>query len=458
MKEPKEVFSMSLAQTEEARQLLRGMVQDLSDRFPTLKRQDVSQTHAEPNQAQTVSVTQTAVPLSTANLQQQQQQLKTHQRTASRSGPTPAAPTSSQPPFPFGGASPHGAPAYGGKSQITQGDLHLPARKKARGNNTPTQVQNAAANTSPQVKSPELKRQPTGESKPQKKPSFCCPEPECERHNSGYDSREALTAHTQEEHIRPLENPLKYVQENLAAVLGLDSQGNAKQPINPPPPEPAPATSVKMAPNNSKQGQTPKTPAGVATPMNRQTSMNRQSSTAGTKGSTDSKVNPEKAQKVEKVEKDSFAQNQPVQVAPVMDPWANTTIDPTELFQTFQNFDAGAGAISDRAIYRSNTPNDTPESSKDGVSEPNSDISEGVGLDINLSVLDDSWQPFGAGDFGGFTSDISDLNFGDPFGDDDLTMKMDTDIPPFEIPPGWDDMIDFDKPFSFDTSMYSMGE
>jgi hypothetical protein len=460
MKEPKETFSMSLANAEEARQLLRGMVQDLSDRFPTMKRQDASQSHAEPTQAQAPApATQNAVPLNAANLQQQQQQLnKMHQRSASRSGQTPAAPTSSQPPFlPFGGgSSPHGTPNYIGKSQLTQGDLHLPARKKARGNNnTPAQGQAPTTTASPQVKSPELKKQATGESKPQQKPSLSCPEPDCERHNTGFDSKEALDLHTQEEHIRPLQNPVKYAEENLAAVLGLDSQGRSKQPNHRITSEPAPATAVKMAANNSKQGQTPRTPAGVATPMNRQTSMNRQPSTAGSKGAPDSKVNPTKAQRIEK---ESNMQNPPAQVAPILDPWANTTIDPTELFQTFQGFDAGAtGAISDGAIYRSNTPNDTPESSKDGVSEPNSDISEGVGLDINLSLFDESWQPFGGGDFGGFASDINDLNFGGPFGDDDMTMNLvDTDLAPFDIQPGWDDMIDFDKPFTFDTTEYSM--
>jgi hypothetical protein len=138
MKEPKDTFSISLAETEKARQLLRGMVQDLSDRFPTLRRQEVAQPQPESTTSQAAaSNNQSAVPLNAANLQQQQQQLsKIHQRSASRTTQTPAAPTSSQPPFPFGsGSSPHGTPAYIGKIQVTQDDLRLPPRKKARPTN-----------------------------------------------------------------------------------------------------------------------------------------------------------------------------------------------------------------------------------------------------------------------------------------------------------------------------------
>lgn len=447
MKEPKSTFSMSLPQAEEALQLLRGMVQDLSDRFPTLKRQDAAQ--AQPDSAAPQAVApnaQTAVPLNVANLQQHQQQLKQHQRTASRNAQTtPAAPTSSQPPFPFGGgSSPHGTPAYIGKSTVTQENLHLPARKKARPNNsTPVQGQGNSVSSAPSVKSPEVKRQQAPDSKPQQKPSLCCREPDCERHNVGFDSQEALDLHTQEEHVGPLQNPLKFALENLASATNLDTQGRPNKPVNSVLPESTPTASVKMAANGSRQGQTPLTPAGTSTPMNRQASL------AGAKPNADSKDILAKAD-----QKGPNKQDRPTQAEPAADPWANTTIDPTELSQAFQGFDAGAtGAISDRNTYRSITPNDTPESSKDGLSEPNSDISEGVNLDINLDLFDENWQPFGAGDIDGL-ADINDFNFGD----EDVTVTMlDAEEPPIDFQ-AWDDMIDFDKPFAFDVSMYSMGE
>lgn len=437
MKDPKGTFSMSLPQAEEALQLLRGMVQDLSDRFPTLKKQDPTQ--PQPESAATV-------PLNVANLQQHQQQLKqTHQRSASRNSQTPAAPTSTQPPFPFGGgSSPHGTPSYIGKTTVTQESLHLPARKKARPNNTPVQAPGAPNSNAPQIKSPEIKRQQAPESKPLQKPSLSCREPDCERYNVGFESQEALDLHTQEEHVGPLQNPMKYALENLASATNLDSEGRSTKPVGTIIPEQAPAASVKMAKISSRQGQTPRTLAGASTPMN------RQASSAGAKPSSDSKDNLPKASADQK---GSNKPDQPTQAAPVVDPWANTTIDPTELFQTFQGLDTGAfGAISERNTYRSLTPNDTPESSKDGLSEPNSDISEGVGLDINLDLFDENWQPFGAGDVDGL-AELNDFNFGD----EDMTMTMlDIEQPPTDNQP-WDDMIDFNKPFTFDTSMYSMG-
>lgn len=440
--------------------MLRDMVKDLSDRFPAMKKEASAQGHsaapAQPHAPAVLPPVTSTVPLNAANLQQQQQQLyKMHQRSGSRSSHTPAAPTSAQPPFAFGASSPHGAPAYIGKSAVTLENLHIPARKKQKqnnGQNTP------GSNASPQVNkapSPEVKRQPAPESKPQPKPALCCSEPECDRHSMGFDSEEALERHTQEEHIQPLKDPVKYVQDNLAELIGLDSQGRPKSQ------ETGTAAGVKTGPSGSKPGQKPNvkgesTPGGGATPMNPQTSMNRQPSAAGVKLSTTS--NP-KGQ-LDSV-KDTLAKiqsGQPKQGAQqaqeptTTDPWADATIDPNDLFQNFQGFESGAGgAISDMNVYRSITPNDTPESSKDGVSEPNSDISDGVALDINLDVFDENWQPFGSSD-----TDFLNMTSFDVNGDEDLLMfEDDKPAPNYQ---SWDDveMPNFDKPFIFDTSMYSM--
>ena len=471
MTQLRDEFSISPKEIEQARLMLSSMVKDLSDRFPKMKKPEAAQSQSQSTAAAQPSATSqppasTSVPLTAASLQQQQQQLnKMHQRSNSRSSHTPAAPTSSQPPFQFGASSPHGAPAYIGKTAITQDNLHLPARKKQKpNNNAPVPGQSTpGSNSSPQVTkavSPEIKRQ-QAETKPQVKPTLICSELDCDRHDVGFDSEEALKLHRQEEHIRPLENPLQYAQEPLASMLGLDSQGRSKKPAAPATQEPVTAPAgAKMMAASSRQGQTPNvkgesTPA--ATPMNRQVSMNRQASAAGVKSSPQPKAKVDSAKdalaKVQAMQKENKQQSsQPVQ-EPFVDPWANATIDPHDLFQPFQGFESGAGgAISDMNVYRSITPNDTPESSKDGVSEPNSDISDGVALDINLDIFDESWMPFGP-------SDSALL-----YNTESFNVNTEGDLPMLDntqsaLDFSWDDMVDqsaFDKPFAFDPSFYSM--
>jgi hypothetical protein len=458
---------MKHAEVEQARLLLNSMVKVLSQRFPTMIKAETQpqptptpQSTAQPSQA----VSAPSIPLNAANLQQQQQQLnKMHQRSNSRSSQTPAAPTSSQPPFQFAAPSPHGAPSYIGKSTITQNDLHLPVKKKQKqNNNTPVPGQSTpGSNSSPQVSkavSSEVKRQ-QAEMKPQPKPSLCCSEPECDRHSFGFDSEEALRLHTQEEHIRPLENPAKYAQDNLASSLNLDSQGRSKKAPMSAAQESRPTPAgVNMAASGSKQGQgqTPnikgENTSTAATPMNRQVSMNRQSSAAGSKQKTvpprETGSKSQAGQKYGNKEQGS----QPSQEAAPVDPWANTFIDPHDLFQTFQTFESGSGgAISDMTVYRSITPNESPESSKDGVSEPNSDISDGVALDISLDIFDDKWMPFGPSESDAMF-DMNSFNVRD----EDSTM-YDDELPITSLQ-SWEDMVDtsaFDKPFSFDTSFFS---
>ena len=465
MTQLRDVFSIRTGEVEQARAMLASMVKDLSLHYPAMKKDPSNQGNsAAPAQPQFPAVlppVTPTVPLNAQNLQQQQQQLnKMHQRSGSRGSHTPAAPTSAQPPFPFGVgvASPHGAPSYNPKlPALSQESLHIPARKKQKqnnGQNTP------ASNASPQVNkvpSPEAKRQPAPEAKPQPKPSLCCSEPECDRHTVGFDSEEAFRLHTQEEHIQPLENPVKYAQDNLASLLGLDSQGIPKTSVT------GQEAGVKTGSNGWRQGQLPNakgdsTPGG-ATHANRQTSMIRQPSATGGKPSAISnpKVQADPARdtlaKLQAGHRGSAKQEaQQAQEPATFDPWADATIDPHDLFQSFQGFESGAGgAISDMNVYRSITPNDTPESSKDGVSEPNSDISDGVGLDISLDIFDDSWQPFGPSDTYLLNMSSFEVN-----GEEDL-LTFDDDKPALNFQT-WDDieMPNFDKPFTFDTSMYSM--
>ena len=462
MTQLKDTFSITPKEIESTRQMLNGMVADLSARFPNMKKQEAAKsqssssvTQPAPQTAQSVQAQSVPTPLNAANLQQQQQQLnKLHQRSNSRTSHTPAAPTSTHAPFQIGATSPHGAPSYIGKTTVTQDNLHLPpARKKQKQTAGPGQG-TPGSTSSPQVTkaaSPEVKRQPA-ESKAHLKPSLCCSEPECDRHTHGFDSEEDLKHHTLEEHVRPLENPEKFAKEELAAVSGLDSHGQAKKALT------SIQDSTKMVAMGSKQGQVPnvktETTPAAGTPMNRQASVNRQGSAASARPNAQSKSGAAKDAPVKSQAGQKDLSKQAPQEISIMDPWANATIDPHDLQQSFQPFETGAGgAISDINVYRSITPNDTPESSKDGVSEPNSDISEGVNLDINVDIFDDSWMPFGASE----TDALFDMNSFNVNNGDDLTMfDDDQQMVNFQ---SWEDMVDtsaFDKSFSFDTSLYSM--
>jgi hypothetical protein len=470
MTTPKDSFSIPLREVEGYRGLLQRIVSDVkewqSKQVNAAKSHDASATQPPAPTAQPTSTQGTTTPLSSANLKQQQQQLveRQHQRTSSRSSHPPAAPTSSQAPFHFGAASPHGTPVYAPKPALTQENLHIPARKKQKQNTqTPVNAQGTpGASSSPQIGKPnDVKKLPEPK---QAKPALVCPEASCDRNINGFENEEALNLHTQEEHVKPLVNPLKYAQEILASVSGLDSQGRAKQPASQPSEEIAP-TSVKMAPSGSKQGQTPnfkgENHSTIGTPMMRQVSMNRQGSSASHKPQSQTKASPStKDESHVQKGRSKQGEQQPQQEAkPPADPWANSTIDPHDLAQLFQPFATGAdGAISNLEAYRSITPNDTPESSKDGTSEPNSDISEGAALDISMD-FDDNWQPFGPSDSDTLL-DLNSFNFGG--GDDDLTMFDNNDASmDANFQQTWDDLVDnsaFDKPFSLDPSsdMYSM--
>lgn len=464
MRDPKDVLSIDGSEIDVARNVLNGMVNDLSTRYPNMLNKTKGAQGNQPAPTQTATQTSQpapvpTVPLNAANLEEQQQQLsKLHQRTGSRGSHAPAAPTSSQPPFQFGAKSPppDGVPKYSGNNTLTQESLHIPpARKKQRQNHgqaTP------GSNSSPQVgKAPSPKQ--SVKPKMQTRPTLCCKETDCDRHNVGFETEQELRAHTEEEHVKPLSDPTQYAQQNLASLLGLDSQGQGKKQVIHQEPS-ALAHAPKMVSSSSKQGQTPNmkapnTPAAAAaTPMNRQISMNRQHSAPGARPGTPSKATPSKETTKSIPSQDQAKRvGQPQQEVAMEDPWANTTIDPNDLVQAFQTFESGAGgAISDMSVYSSITPNDTPESSKDGVSEPNSDISDGVNLDISIDLFDDKWMPFGPSE----TDTLFDMNNLGMNKEEDM-MMFDEQQPALNFQ--WDDVVDqsnFDKPFVFDTSLYSM--
>jgi hypothetical protein len=75
--------------------------------------------------------------------------------------------------------------------------------------------------------------------------------------------------------------------------------------------------------------------------------------------------------------------SQPPKEVAVEGPWANA-VDPHDLLPFFLPVDTDAGDISDRNVYRSMTPTDTPELSMSGSSKPNSAVSPGVEFSINM--------------------------------------------------------------------------
>lgn len=378
-------------------------------------------------------------PLSAANLEKQTQALKQAQnRTVGKTAQPPAAPTTSQPPFQFEiQQSPAGNPKYYGEQRITQANLVIPpARKKAKtgaGQASPPMLQQQTpGSSSPQVNTPS----PATIRKPEP-PKLTCPEPGCEMNSTGFPTEEALNAHRQEEHIKPFENPYAFVQEQMAAALGLDAQGNPKAQPKPNKPGVSNPTAAPMSVSHSKQGQKP-----GAVPMSRGGSMQRQGSAAGGKAGENAGT-PGRNMAVKQ------AAGTP-QVPVMEDAWGNSTIDPQDLFSGLSHsLEAITGSfVPEFGTYRSLTPNDTPESSKDsGVSESTSDIAENAALDIDIS-----WQQPLDSDLLYNMDTITMENFASPdadlFGNDSLMFPLDD----LQM------QNDFSKPFKLDQSLYSMDQ
>ncbi|KAI0880826.1 uncharacterized protein GGS22DRAFT_80735 [Annulohypoxylon maeteangense] len=464
----KKAFSLRPQDLDGVRAMLEGMARDVASQYPQIMKRGVNQqqisSESGPQQGTNENTatppTGQPAPLNAANLEKQTQALnKVHQRTGSKSGQPPAAPTTAQPPFPFGAQSPNGQPTYIGKATVTQADLHLPARKKVKtGAQSGIASGGPSANSSPQVQkapSPEMvKRQASTEVKATApKLQFQCPEPSCEAHGIGFATDEARQNHIQEEHMKPYEDPYQFVKENLEAALGLDSNGKLKAPPNAS--MTAPGTSqisASMVHDVSKQGLTP-TSRADATPMSREPSMKRQGSTAGSKATDLAKTiagrintpKPESGTKAgDNTTGSSKLDDGRPQAPPTDNAWTTMTVDPQELFRNLGVLESGGGgAISNMDVYRAITPNDTPESSKDSASsEPNSDVSEGVSLNLQLNMGLDMWNPFG----GGPNVDIDS-------GDMELSGTGENSFQAFS----WDDVqIDWNKEFQLDTSLYSM--
>ncbi|KAI0166574.1 hypothetical protein GGR57DRAFT_30452 [Xylariaceae sp. FL1272] len=432
----KPTLSISAPGLDEMKSMLESMAKDVAK----LKKDQDQQNATAPQVAPTQSAISTGqpAPLSAANLEKNTQALnKAHQRNSSKAGQPPAAPTTAQPPFSFGAQSPNGHPIYVGQPTVTQDNLHLPARKRAKiGNQTGSSSNGPSANASPQVSkltSPEMiKRSASADSKQARK--FPCTEPNCEFNSIGFATEEARCKHMDEEHIWPAEDPQKFAAENLAKVLGLDADDKSKksQPSNPQ----SQAAAGRPEPASTARG----------------TPMGRQESGPGSKShevlkSVALKTGTPKQDPVQKSSDNTAPAGGGMLTAGSKIEANGATIDPHDLFTVGGVEIGGGGAISDMSVYRAITPRDTPESSKDSAaSEAISDLSDGVALNVNVSIDMgfDTWHPFDGHRFHDAAQSKAEPGIFDDMSGTYLDLN-------------WDEVhIDFDKPFVLDTSMFSM--
>ncbi|KAI0402734.1 hypothetical protein F4802DRAFT_608558 [Xylaria palmicola] len=449
----KDKFSITPSDLDNIRGLLETMAREVATTFSM--RKNPSQQNASEGTTQGIPPrpgapnTQPA-PLNAANLEKQTQALsKMHQRNNSRSGQPPAAPTTAQPPFSFGAQSPDGRPTYpGGPPAVTQENLQLPARKKPKSEMRAGMGINQngpSTNASPQVQklsSPEMsKRQGAAEARPPTS-QFVCTDQYCDFRSIGFPSEEALRKHMEEEHVKPALDPMKFAADGLAKVLGLNADGKVKNG--------APAGGNAQSPENaSKPIQTP--PIKLESVNLREAPMKRQSSMTGPKphdliktiaGKSSTPKLDSNLKAIDGATPATMA-NGGAALQATNNDTMGTTIDPQELLSCITGFDTGGnGAILDMAVYRSFTPNDTPESSKDSAgSEPNSDLSEGVALNVTLDMGFGTWDPFA------HCHEAPALD-----------LEMPGSMPGLSFPDfTWDEVNpDFDRPFVLDTSLFSM--
>lgn len=457
METMKDVFSIRSSDLDQARAMLESMAKDLAasvigrhmmkpggqaqgqqpgaSQVQQLSLQQQQQ-QQQAQQVQQKNQSAQPAPLNAANLEKNAQALNkmNQQKQTGKAGQVPPAPTTTQPPFPFGATSPHGNPSYIGKQKDL--NLQLPPRKKPRiaSASGPSSQQ---ATPSPQIAknaSPDMRR-----TQGPQKPVFLCSEPDCDMPAVGFPTEQALQHHIDEEHTKPKEDPIKFVQENLALVLGLEPDGSIKK-------EQKPADGAQaMSASTSKQGQGSGNLAG--TPMSLDSTTMKRSASAMSKGQdAKSGVKSEAAAKA-----GDGKQTNGATMPAAADPWANSTIDPQTLLQNLGFENGLPNVVNEANMYRSFTPKDTPESSKDGASEPNSDISEGAALDIEMN-----WQNMDTD----LLLDLTHATLDGDLGSTDATMATLDPTLLLSRPagvPDWDSMnTDFSKPFQFDLSLYSL--
>lgn len=441
-------FSIDCAELDRARAMLESMAKDLArsvfgrnmikgagpGQQPQNNAQQMQSAQQVPPQVaaqpQPQQSQQTA-PLNAANLEKNSQALKAK---AGKNFKVPNAPTTTQPPFSFTAPSPHGNPSYA-NAQDPPMELKIPPRKKSKVGGQGSQ----AATPSPQVSKaspPRPQTQEVQQPRPAEvqKPVLICKDPECEHSPTGYANEEALQKHINEEHAKPREDPLKFVQDNLALALGLEPDGTAKKDLKAAPP---------MVASISKQ------------------SLTLGKELANTPLSQDSGASMKRSASSQKEVKLANKADMKQEASAVPDPWANVTLDPKVLMTSLGLENGVHSVIFDPLAFRALTPEWTPESKDSGESEPTSDISEGAALEIDLN-----WQSVDTFD----VDLLLDLDRTTLEGKS-APMPSFMDAPTEALTmdpsllftnarmevPDWDEIPqDFSKPFELDTSLYSM--
>ena len=452
---PKPQPSMRIQDIQNATAISTSIVQDVANKYPDMMkgRPAGPGQQQQPNAAGTSAQGQQQqpgpAPLNAANLQQQQQalaaqkeqQVKQNLQRASMNKPPPAPTTAhapngqlmqgtaqpksqaahhaspaNQPPFAVN--SPQGIPAYNGPAKIDQGQLRLPPTKKRKGDGGAAaqparpgtggqaqgQSQPMTKQGSQQGQKPATNGQTEQQQPQQQMPrGFQCPDRDCEGVIPPFATKDELDAHVKEEHV--IIDPMNFLLDSMGEYLGLDKTGNA-----------AAATAMKYdASSQGKPSPQPKPKSGT-------------------------------------------------EMLPPQDGWAASSVNPQELMQVFKPFETGAnGAISNIETYRSITPNDTPESTASGKgSEPNSDITENMALDIAMQFSDDAnWHPFGEGDLDAFT--ITETRMLEreglpPVGERGEHERVYNEPMP-EEERDWDEFVTWGEPereFNFDVGLFEM--
>lgn len=313
--------------------------------------------------------------------------------------------------------SPQGVPVMYGKTGIDQGQLKLPPSKKKKveggmtsSGNTPIQATKPTPNQ--QQSQPMMKQESQNGQKPQvnsqqpqqeqpKQIGFICQDRDCEGITPPFKTEEELRQHREAVHV--VKDPLSYLMGEFGDYLGLNSD--------------AKTGAMKMKKSESSMGAQPSP-----------------------------KRSPKR--KAEEISK--------------QETWSSSGVDPSVLTQVFKSFSSGAlGSISNVDAYRSRME-DSPESSSTDNSkgsDPNSDITEGVSMEIRME-MDDGWNPFGESDVNALTiAEEPDLSFGDEEG---MVSRLEGGVMnELEAPveDNWDQFVSWeepDKPFSFNTNLFDM--
>lgn len=183
----------------------------------------------------------------------------------------PAAPITTQPPFPLGGSPPpDGVPRFYGEQGLTSDKLKQPPTKRRKANaaagaaaGSPAEGKSGGtASASPVMgKGTETKAKNVAvKAEPVVDLPHKCPVADCAFHRTGFASVEALGAHQQETHEvveETVENPEQYFLEHLAESLGLNEDGSSKVMDANLKPVTTTTGGTKMTATPSRTGQTP---------------------------------------------------------------------------------------------------------------------------------------------------------------------------------------------------------